>query len=257
LEEKKLLPPLIFLLFLLSFCELGASCFQHKSCPSRLQEQSPTEQSSIRQPSTGQPLTKQFSTEDSLKSVEAVKQDKDFQSFLTEASQKSDWVLADPDFQDFVKTLHDQIPTQVPQLKRKSDHTNQTGELYIFVSFSLGEKALLNLTQEAKAYKATLVLRGFIKGSYTKTVKALQKIILETGQGVSIDPELFSLFNIKAVPTYVLSKPFQLNAQERTQTPLHDRIQGHVSLQYALEQFAKTGDLREEAQTLLEQRGIK
>jgi type-F conjugative transfer system pilin assembly protein TrbC len=171
------------------------------------------------------------------------------QSLIAESLRQREAVLETPEFQNIVATLQTQMPVQI--------HKNKPSTLTLFVSFSLGEKALLNLAHEAKRWNANLVLRGFIDGSYAKTVKALQKIILETGQGVSIDPELFSLFNIKAVPTYVLSKPFQLNAQERTQTPLHDRIQGHVSLQYALEQFAKTGDLREEAQTLLEQRGIK
>ncbi|MBP9691879.1 MAG: type-F conjugative transfer system pilin assembly protein TrbC [Alphaproteobacteria bacterium] len=123
------------------------------------------------------------------------------------------------------------------------------------MSFSLGEKALLNLAQETKGYGATLVLRGFIEGSYAKTVQALQNIILKTGQGFIIDPELFSLFFITAVPTYVLAKPFQLLAQTRDQTPLHDRLMGHVSISYALESFAQSGDLRDEAQALLDKRG--
>ncbi len=237
-----MLRDLIFPLFLFSFSSLGVGYPHTKSCSARLQDQS---------------LSEQFSTQNSLKIVEAMKKDKNFQSLLTESSQKRDTILRDPEFQNFVTTLQDKIPTHVPQLKHKSDHTNQLGELYLFVSFSLGEKALLNLAQEAKRWNATLVLRGFIEGSYAKTAKALQHIILKTGQGFIIDPELFSLFNIKAVPTYILSKPFQLNALERTSTPLHDRIQGHVSIQYALEMFAKSGDLREEAQAFLKQGGAE
>ncbi len=228
-----------FSLFLFSFSELVIAYPHSGSCPARLQEQSSIEQ---------------FSTENSLKIVEAMKEDKDFQTFLTESSQKRAVALADPEFQNFVITLQTQIPTQVPQLKHQLDYKSQPGELYIFVSFSLGEKALLNLAQEAKRWNATLVLRGFIDGSYAKTAKALQNIIIKTGQGFIIDPELFSLFSITAVPTYVLAKPFQLNAIERTSTPLHDRIQGHVSIHYALELFAKEGGLREEAQLLLKQR---
>lgn len=129
---------------------------------------------------------------------------------------------------------------------------NQESQLYIFVSFSMGEKALLNLAQEAHAYGATLVLRGFKDNSYVKTAKALEKIILKAEQGVIIDPELYTLFSITAVPTFILSKSFQFNASERNQTPLHDKLQGHVSLKYALEIFAKAGDLKEEAQALLE-----
>ena len=119
------------------------------------------------------------------------------------------------------------------------------------------EKSIDMSPNEAKLYAATLVLRGFKDGSYAKTVNALQKIIQETGQGFIIDPELFSLFSATAVPTYVLSRPFQLHALELTYTPLHDRLQGHVSLQYALEMFAKEGDLKEEAHSLLENTQLK
>ena len=54
-----------------------------------------------------------------------------------------------------------------------------------------------------------------------------------------------------AVPTYVLAKPFNVIAAERVQTPMHDKLQGHVSTRYALETFAKEGDLKDEAQDLL------
>jgi type-F conjugative transfer system pilin assembly protein TrbC len=120
------------------------------------------------------------------------------------------------------------------------------------VSFSLGEKALMNLAHEAQHYGATLVLRGFRDGSYAKTVQALQKIILKTNQGFTVDPELFTLFSISSVPTFVLTRSFSLNVFERTSTPLHDRMQGHVSIHYALETFSKEGDLRAEAQAFLE-----
>jgi type-F conjugative transfer system pilin assembly protein TrbC len=115
----------------------------------------------------------------------------------------------------------------------------------------MGEKALLNLAHEAKRFNATLVLRGFKDGSYVKTAQALQNIITKTGQGAIVDPELFTLFNVTAVPTYVLAKPFTIIAAERTQTPIHDKLQGHVSLNYVLEQFAKEGDFKDEARTLL------
>lgn len=237
-----MLYPLIFPLFLLSFSSLGTACPQNnRSCSVSLQEQLLTEQSSTEQSLTG----------DSLKIIEMMKSDKDFQSFLATSSQQRDVVLRDPEIQNFVATLQDQKLTQDPQPKHKSVPPNPAAELYLFVSFSLGEKALLNLAQEAKAYGATLILKGFIEGSYAKTVKALQAIIIKTGQGFSVDPELFTLFNVKAVPTYVLSKLFQLNALERNQTPMHDRIQGHISPQYALEKFAKEGNLQEEASSLL------
>lgn len=149
----------------------------------------------------------------------------------------------------------DLAPENIRRLESPSDLSSEgmlrPGNFYIFVSLSLGEKALLNLAIDVKRYGATLVLRGFKAGSYVKTVHALQKIIEKTGQGFIIDPELFTLFAIQAIPTFVLSKPFHLNASERIQTPLHDQIQGHVSPQYALETFTKKGDLKDEAKSLL------
>jgi type-F conjugative transfer system pilin assembly protein TrbC len=237
LEEKKLLCALIFPLFFffISALEAEAACFQNKSCSVSLQEDSLSESSLI---------------ESSLKVVEAIQEDKDFQSLLTESSKQRDGVLESKEFQDVVATLKaSPLPAQKPL--QSSPNKNNHGELTLFVSFSLGEKALLNLAIEAKTYGATLVLRGFKDNSYAQTVKALQKIIQETGQGFIIDPELFSLFSVTSVPTYVLSRPFQLYTSERTQTPIHDRLQGHVSLHYALGTFAKEGDLKNEAQSLL------
>ena len=216
------------------------SCPQENICPAQLQE------SFIR---------------DSLKTIEKLKKDKEFQLFLTSSSQQREAVLEDKELQNFMAVLETQVPLQkIPQYKRgelsadlsKIPSTQTGGRLYVFVSFSLGEKALLNLAHDAKQFGATLVLRGFKDGSYLKTAQALQQIIQETGQGFMIDPELFSLFAVTAVPTYVLSRPFQFNAPGVTQTPLHDRLQGHVSVSYALGVFAKERSLKEEANALLE-----
>jgi len=191
---------------------------------------------------------------DSLKTVEIMTQNKDFQSFLTHSLKQRETAVKSGAFQEAVGDFQ-KSSSQASQIRRASDGLYTPGSFYIFVSLSMGEKALLNLAQEAKAYGATLVLRGLIEGSYAKTVQALQNIISKTGQGFIIDPELFSLFDITAVPTYVLAKPFQVAAQTRSQTPLHDRLMGHVSVSYALESFAQSGDVREEAQALLDKRG--
>jgi len=184
--------------------------------------------------------------EESLKKGNALQQTKEFQDLVAELQNKL------PEFFENKKNASKQnadLPDQKPE-----------GSLYVFVSFSMGEKALLNLAHEAKHYGATLVLRGFKKETlksgvqgYAKTVKALQQVINKTGQGFIIDPELFDLFSIQAVPTFILTKPFPLNAIERTQTPIHDRLQGHVSLHYALNIFIQKGDLKEAAQALLDE----
>ena len=191
------------------------------------------------------------------------------------SSQKAQ---ADPEFQALVADLQATEPVLSSHLKGEHEKLSDTpkslsagvhsqddppddhphgdhlqGELYIFVSFSMGEKALMNLAEEVKRTQASLVLRGFRHGSYLKTAKALQKIITKTGVGFSIDPELFTLFNVSSVPTYVLSLPFPLSATDRVQTPLHDRLMGHVSIRFALETFAAEGDLKAKAKALLKQ----
>lgn len=231
-----------------------------------------------------------FSEKNSAFANQHLSQDSAIQKLQEDSQNKIDTLLKDKEFQDIVSTLEAKASCSATnlsfgtsskdgnsvskscqmenefehlRLKSPSDLSSESlpstrsggmlrpGNFYIFVSLSLGEKALLNLAIDAKRYGATLVLRGFKAGSYVKTVHALQKIIQETGQGLIIDPELFTLFAIQAIPTFVLSKPFHLNASERIQTPLHDRIQGHVSPKYTLETFAKEGDLKNEAKSLL------
>ena len=202
--------------------------------------------------------------EKSTHKVDELQQTKDFQNFEQELLQKKDLVLENKEFQAFVTVLHEKLPHSLPTCQN-AEKTNLGGpqahnsksNLYIFVSFSLGEKALLNLAHEAQRYRAIFVLRGFKEGSYSKTVQALQKIILETGQGIIIDPELFTLFSVSSVPTYILTKPFELNTAKRMQTPFHDRLQGHVNLKYALETFVKEGDLQIEAKAFLEKGMVK
>lgn len=180
--------------------------------------------------------------------------EKEILDLQEDSLKKVEALLKDEDFQNVVENLQDKTP-----ILETSQHVQDKfrGEVLIFVSFSMGEKALLNIAEEAKRYGATLVLRGFYKNSYKKTVHALQKIISKTGQGFSIDPELYTLFEIQAVPTFILTKPFGMNGSERTFTPLHDKLQGHVSLRYALETFTKGGDLKGIAQALFERETIQ
>ena len=160
---------------------------------------------------------------------------KEAEEFSSISLKKAKEVLESTNFKSFLTEIKDH-----PQILKQPVSSSS---LYIFVSFSMGEKALINLAQESKHYEATLIMRGFKDNSLRKTVAALYKIILTTGQGVIIDPELFNRFKVTAVPTFVLAN-----------SSAHDRLQGHVSCQYALEAFAKEGDLKNEAQALLNQR---
>jgi type-F conjugative transfer system pilin assembly protein TrbC len=232
LEKKKLLHPLILLIFLnISPTVSSQNCGQKaNSCAVSSGEDA---------------LSKdiQFLHDSSLQKVEKLLKDAEFQSIVSEMKTKS---VSPSHSVNISETSKTHAPYFSDFLASKPPSS------YVFVSFSMGEKSLLSLAIEAKRYNVSLVLRGFKEGSYTKTAKALQRVIQKTGQGFIIDPELFTLFNVTAVPTFIVSKPVPLFATERVQTPLHDRLQGHVSLRYVLELFAKEGDLKNDAEILLE-----
>lgn len=183
--------------------------------------------------------------QESLQKVETLQKDTGFKEIVTELQSNSS--------QSENTAVNSGPQTQANLRETSLNEAN----LYIFISFSMGEKALLNIAQDAKQFGATLVLRGFKDGSYLKTAQSLQNMIIKTGPGVIIDPELYTLFDITAVPTFVLTKPFTLNTAERIQTPIHDKLQGHVSSQYALETFTKEGDLKDKAYELLSKEIIK
>lgn len=165
--------------------------------------------------------------------------------------EKLDQLVHQDEFKDFLTDLKKQgeesvfksfLPLQEPLDQGPQPQESRTHPaLYIFISFSLGDLALLHLAEEAKEYGATLVLRGLKEGSLRKTIASLQKILLKTSQGVLIDPELFNRFSITTVPTFILS-----------QAKAFDRLCGHVSFIYALETFAREGDLKKAAHDLLQ-----
>ncbi|MBA3814536.1 MAG: type-F conjugative transfer system pilin assembly protein TrbC [Alphaproteobacteria bacterium] len=249
----------IFIVFSMSYevsASIGSQKARCRACSQTSLQTSPVEELA-RKGGLSQNIVSNESTfkllqQESLQKVEALLQDKEFRdTVLLQNKASNSQNLSTVSKTEPLGTL-----SEASLLETSLSETS----LYIFVSFSLGEKALLNPAQEAKRFGATLVLRGFKEGSYKKTAQSLQKIITKTGLGVLIDPELYSLFHITAVPTYILAKPFSLQSQERIQTPIkwapvHDKLQGHVSVQYVLESFAKEGDLKREAQTLLK-RGV-
>lgn len=82
-------------------------------------------------------------------------------------------------------------------------------ELMVFISTSMPTKALVMLGQQAKATGAILVMRGMVaplgtKGAMQKTMEALQPVGA-TGAQIQIDPEAFTRYNVKAVPTFVIA----------------------------------------------------
>jgi type-F conjugative transfer system pilin assembly protein TrbC len=117
-------------------------------------------------------------------------------------------------------------------------------QLLVFISLSQPEQGLIELGKQVKAANGALILRGLVDGSYKKTILALENFIDKAGIGVSIDPELFTKYQIKQVPTFVITEVSKACAGNLTCIPASfDKLTGNVSLNYALDKFAQEGDL--------------
>ncbi len=128
-------------------------------------------------------------------------------------------------------------------------HPFKDASIYVFVSYSMNEKNIIDLGKEASKYGAHLVLRGFVDNSYIKTANIFQKFMSETGQGISVDPELFKTFAIDKVPTFVVARAYHLQNNDDNTQPMHDKLSGNVSLEYAIRKFKTRGSIAKQANT--------
>ena len=135
---------------------------------------------------------------------------------------------------------------------KKNQITNYP--LMIFVSSSIPKSSLKDLMIQARLSGAAVVFRGLI-GSLRNTQQFLMDVAKDDVSAI-IDPRLFEVFDVKNVPTFVVLAD---NIQDCGQsdcnfTPLHDRISGNITLNYALEQIADgNGEAKEVAASILDQ----
>jgi type-F conjugative transfer system pilin assembly protein TrbC len=124
--------------------------------------------------------------------------------------------------------------------------------LQIFVSHSMPISLLKSYVKEATKYNGVLVFRGLPAGSFHKLSNLVSDISGDNAEGIAmqIDDEAFKAFNIKIVPTIVLSRSASIFS-EQVKGGAFDKIGGNVTIKYALEVFAKEGDLKENARELL------
>lgn len=80
------------------------------------------------------------------------------------------------------------------------------GGLSVFVSLSMPRGSLDLLVAEAERTGATLVLRGMVDRSISKTVQTIKKLIGSRQVSWTIDPEAFTRFQIESVPVFVLTR---------------------------------------------------
>lgn len=121
--------------------------------------------------------------------------------------------------------------------------TEEAG-LFIMVSFSMPPESIERLAEQARQAGATLVLRGMVDDSLTKTAQVVAGFIKRhPGAQFQIDPTVFRRFAIDQVPAFVLSTQPAGNStcagKECSPRDSFVSVAGDVSLDYALEHFAK------------------
>jgi type-F conjugative transfer system pilin assembly protein TrbC len=154
------------------------------------------------------------------------------------------------DYESATDLLNNSQHTMLQSLTQGKSSTEPN--FYIFISFSLSKQNLAEMMSFAKNYQGQLVLRGLKNNSFKQTTAYLQEIGL-TGEesGVMIDPVLFDTYKITEVPSYVLSNS-ELCPPNISCKPIYDKLTGNVTAKFALEKFAKSGDLMDEAGFILE-----
>lgn len=116
-------------------------------------------------------------------------------------------------------------------------------ELMVFVSLSMPEESLRRIGMQAKKLGAVVVLRGMKFGlrNWNDSVNAL-KPISNTGADIQIHPELFTRYNVTAVPTLVVSSSPKSGCQDEACASQAASVTGDVSLDYALERLTDRKD---------------
>lgn len=127
-----------------------------------------------------------------------------------------------------------------------SEEQQDDPKLYIFVSFSMPEQSLKLWAIDAARLEAPLLLRGFVDNDLKKTTaKTMALFGADANIELSIDPEKFQKFNIKAVPAVVIAAPETAASEKESandgSAPRFDVIYGDTSLEEALERIAKSG----------------
>ena len=117
-------------------------------------------------------------------------------------------------------------------------------EVMVFMSLSAPEASWRQWSREAARIGAPLVLRGFGPDGLQATVKRIGRHLDREG-GAAIDPRLFRLFGVTAIPAVVVAPggvpPCQSRGCAADPAPPHDRIAGNIGLEAALEAIAAEG----------------
>ena len=120
-----------------------------------------------------------------------------------------------------------------------------TADVLLFTSLSVPAASWRQWSSEAARIGAPLVLRGVGEEGFQAFVKRIGARIGDSGAGAAIDPRLFRLFGIEAVPAVAVVPggvpPCASRGCADDSAPPHDLVTGNIGLEAALEAIAAEG----------------
>ena len=112
----------------------------------------------------------------------------------------------------------------------------------LFVSFSLPERLLVELSEQAHIYGIPVVVRGLVNNDFKQTlikINALYRYANTNHKhfyGLSIDPLWFEQFNIQVVPALIITRrPQECLLQSFCPNQPYVLLYGTTSMEHALE----------------------
>lgn len=125
------------------------------------------------------------------------------------------------------------VATDIPQ---------ESGTLFIMVSFSMSDELLRDYDEEARKVGASLILRGLVNDDFKATLDKIYSISKGKESAFSIDPTLYKRLGAETVPTFVLA-PNGVPPCTPTgcDTPDYIKAHGAVSLRYFLDLVTRQG----------------
>lgn len=119
-----------------------------------------------------------------------------------------------------------EISGPIKKCATNASEPKDTG-LFVFISFSMPDEALLDLARDLGKAGGILVIRGIPDNSFRALASRLL-VLKEQGlkTAIQINPKLFEEYDVTTVPTFV-----------RIGDQSWDKVSGHISLSYALELF--------------------
>lgn len=117
----------------------------------------------------------------------------------------------------------------------------ETGNIYIFISFSMSNESIKGWMNESKKIGAPVIIRGLVNNSFKDTLQKVSDLTHDNQGGVQLDPNLFRRFQIEKVPAVVVAKN-ESCLPSQTCIDEYDVIYGDVTLAYALKKIADKND---------------